>query len=229
MKTIGVLGGLGPQATMDFEARVHAASRRLVAGHGNEGYPPMVVYYHRRPPVLAAADGSPVRPFQVDPRVLDAARRLGAWADFLVIVSNGVHRWQAEIAAAAGRPVLGMIDVVLEEVARRGWRTVGVLTFVEPGVYREPLERRGLRCEVVDPDRQARLDEVVPAFSAGQSGPEAGAVVGAAVDDLRRRRVDGIILGCTEFPLLLGSAALAPDLIDPAPLLADAAVRHAIA
>ena len=48
MKTIGVLGGLGPQATMDFEARVHAVSRRLIPGRGNGGYPPMVVYYHRR-------------------------------------------------------------------------------------------------------------------------------------------------------------------------------------
>jgi aspartate racemase len=229
MKTIGVLGGLGPQATMDLEARLHAASQRLIAGHGNEGYPPMVVYYHRRPPVLTAADGSPVRPFQIDPRLLEAARRLGAWADFLLITSNGVHRWQDEIAATAGRPVLSMIDVVLDEVARRGWRTVGVLTFVDPGVYREPLERRGFRCEVVDADRQARLDELVPAFAAGRSGPGAGAVVDAAVNELRRRPVDGVILGCTEFPLLLGPAAGAPDLIDPAPLLAEAAVRHAIA
>jgi aspartate racemase len=229
MKTIGVLGGLGPQATMDFEARVHATSQRLIAGRGNEGYPPMVVYYHRRPPVLTAADGSPVRPFQIDPRVLDAARWLGAWADFLVIMSNGVHRWQDEIAAAAGRPVLGMIDLVLEEVGRRGWRTVGVLTYHDPGVYREPLERRGLRCEVLSADGQARLDDVVPPFAAGRSGPEAGAVVGAAVDDLRGRTVDGVILGCTEFPLILGPAARAPDLIDPAPLLAEAAVRRAMA
>jgi aspartate/glutamate racemase len=41
--------------------------------------------------------------------------------------------------------------------------------------------------------------------------------------------VDGVILGCTEFPLILGPSAEAPDVIDPAPLLADAAVRHAIA
>ena len=56
---------------------MHAASQRLIAGHGNEGYPPMVVYYHRRPPVLTAADGSPVRPFQIDPR---CSRPPGGWA-----------------------------------------------------------------------------------------------------------------------------------------------------
>ena len=45
MQTIGVLGGLGPQATMDFERRVHAVAQRLIAPHLNSGYPPMVVYY----------------------------------------------------------------------------------------------------------------------------------------------------------------------------------------
>lgn len=52
MKTIGVLGGLGPQATMDFEQRVHRIAQELIPPHGNSGYPPMVVYYCRHPPVL---------------------------------------------------------------------------------------------------------------------------------------------------------------------------------
>src|SRR5262245_10165558 len=57
MKTIGVIGGIGPQATMDFETRVHRVAQRLVEPHYNSGYPPLVVYYHRRPPVIVGADG----------------------------------------------------------------------------------------------------------------------------------------------------------------------------
>jgi len=229
VKTIGVLGGLGPQATMDFEARVHAASQRLMPGHGNQGYPPMVVYYHRRAPVVTDEDGTPVQPYQTDPRLLDAARRLGAWADFLVIASNGVHYFQDAIEAAAGRPVLSMIDLTLDEVGRRGWQKVGVLTYIEPRVYRLPLERLGLACEPVDADQQAPLNEAVVAYSAGRAGPADGAAVSSAVETLRGRGVDGIILGCTELPLLLGEEAGAPDLINPAQLLAEAAVRRAIA
>jgi aspartate/glutamate racemase len=45
---------------------------------------------------------------------------------------------------------------------------------------------------------------------------------------IRARHVDGIILGCTEIPLLLGDMALAPDLINPLELVADAAVKHAL-
>ena len=66
-KTIGVLGGIGPQATMDFEARVHFAAQRLVPQRENSGYPPMVVYYHRHPPILVNEDLSPRFPIRPDP------------------------------------------------------------------------------------------------------------------------------------------------------------------
>ena len=63
MKTIGVLGGLGPQATMDFEARVHAAAQRLIPQQANSGYPPMIVYYLRCAPMILGTDHRPVVSF----------------------------------------------------------------------------------------------------------------------------------------------------------------------
>jgi aspartate racemase len=188
----------------------------------------MVVYYVRHSPVLMGANGVPVQPIQADPRLFEAARRLGAWADFLVITSNGVHQLREALEAAAGRPVLSMIDVTLAEVARRGWQTVGLLTYIAPTVYAQPLTRRGLRSEVLPVDLQRRLDQVIPAYMAGQTSPAATATVQEAVDTLRARGVDGIILGCSELPLLLGEASNAPDLLNPGHLLAEAAVRHAM-
>jgi aspartate racemase len=49
------------------------------------------------------------------------------------------------------------------------------------------------------------------------------------ISELRAQSVDGIVLGCTEIPPLLGDAAVDPDLLDPLPLLAEAAVRRALA
>jgi aspartate racemase len=73
-----------------------------------------------------------------------------------------------------------------------------------------------------------RVDAVVLPFMAGQGGPEAAAPVRGAVAWLRAQGVDGSILGCTELPLLLGAEADAPDLLNPAELLAEAAVRAAL-
>ena len=73
MKRMGVLGGMNPQATIDFEARVHTISQRLMPQHWNGGYPPMVVWYHRHLPMRMADDGRPVSPMQAAPRLLEAA------------------------------------------------------------------------------------------------------------------------------------------------------------
>jgi aspartate racemase len=229
VKTVGVLGGLGPQATMDFEARFHRAAQRLIPQRLNGGYPPLVVYYCRHPPVIAGDDGRALPPIRPDPRLFDAARKLGTLADLLVITANGVHRFQPEIEQSAGRPVVSMVEATLREVRRRGWRRVGVVGLGEPAVYLSPLRETGVHCETIDPPLQAAMDDAIFRVMEGREGPEMAATARRSVQVLRDRGVDGVILGCTEIPLLLGAAADGEsDLLNPAELLAEAAVRAAI-
>src|SRR5690242_16474907 len=129
---------------MDFEARVHRIAQQLIPPQGNSGYPRLAVYYFRQAPVLVGADHKPVYPMRANPALLDAARWLGAVADFLVITSNAPHMLQAEIEQSSERPVLSMIALVLDEARRRGWQKVGVLGLGLPRVYMEPLDRLGL-------------------------------------------------------------------------------------
>jgi aspartate racemase len=63
----------------------------------------------------------------------------------------------------------------------------------------------------------------------GRAGRDADDIAREALDALRARAVDGIVLGCTEIALLLGETdKSAPDLLDPLELLAEAAVEHAV-
>jgi len=230
MKTMGVLGGISPQATMDFELRVHRVSQRLIPQNRNHGYPPMVVWYHRQLPIKVDAAGRPLTPREVDPGLVETARWLGKQVDFLVIPCNAAHVGTAQIAAAAGRPVLSMIDVVLTDVARRGWRSAGVLGFGgAPAIYVEPLQAKGVRCETIDAGLQATLDAAILTLMEGRERAAEAKAARAAVDTVRARGVDGVVLGCTEIPLLLGEEAEARDLVNPAALLAEAAVRLAVA
>jgi aspartate racemase len=228
MKTIGVLGGLGPQATMDFEARVHRVAQRLIPANQNRGYPTMVVYYCRHPPVLLTDEGKPQMPIRADPRLLEAARRLGSLSDFLVIPSNGTHLVHAEVEQAAGRKVLSIIEGTLEEVRRRGWKRLGILGLGQPVVYTRPLEQLGIECETADAETRAALDQAIFRVMEGRDDAESAAAARGAVASLRAGGIDGVILGCTEIPLLLRESAEAEDLIDPAQLLAEAAVRAAM-
>jgi aspartate racemase len=229
MKRMGVLGGMGPQATMDFEARVHRASQRLVSPDWGRGYPRMVVWYHRQLPVRLGEDGRPITPMQLDPQVIEAAAWLGKAADFLVIPCNTAHIGLREITEAAGCPVLSMIDVTLDDVVRRGGTRVGVLgAHAASPLYLEPLRRRGIRCETIDATAQARLDAAIRAVMEGRDDKAEAQAARDAVGTLRARGVDSIVLGCTEIPLLLGDEGDAADLVNPAALLAEAAVRLAM-
>ena len=229
MKRIGVLGGISAQATMDFEARVHRVAQRLVPQQWNAGYPPMVVWYHRRLPVRVDDASRPVVPMEIDPQLLDAAAWLGRASDFLVVPCNAAHVGLPALTRAAGCPVLSMIDVTVDEAVHRGWRRVGVLGFSgPPSVYLDAFGGHGIHCEAIDASAQTALDAGIRAVMEGRDGAAESGAARAAVEALRARAVDGTVLGCTEIPLLLREAAEALDLLNPAALLAEAAVRRAL-
>ena len=228
MQTIGVIGGMGPQATMDFEARVHRASQQLIPQHFVSGYPPMVVYYCRHAPLLIHDDGSSILPIQPDPGLLRAARAVGSVADFIVMTANGPHMFQPLVEQKSGKPVLSMIELALAEIQRRGLHSIGVLELGERTMYAEPLGRLGVQVSYITPELQQPLDDGIFALDEGREGTESRVAAQAAVAHLRGQGVEAILLACTEIPLLLGPDADAPDLINPIQLLAEAAVRRAM-
>ncbi|MEM7342617.1 MAG: amino acid racemase [Chloroflexota bacterium] len=225
---MGVLGGLGPQATMDFEQRVHRVSQQMIPQRWGGGYPPMVVYYHRHPPTEMEEGGRPKVPLQPHPLLIDAARRLGDWVDFLVITSNTPHLVQPEIEAASGRKVVSIIEATLADVNRRQLKNVGVLGLGDPTFYTDPLEARGIPYETISGELQTNLNECITQVMEGRNTAASTEIAREAVDTLRHRGVDGVILGCTEIPILLMDDLDQPDLINPAQLLAEAAVAYAL-
>jgi len=228
MKTIGILGGLGPQATMDMEMRLHKAAQQLIPPMQNSGYPPIIVQYYRHPPVLLTEQHEPVFPWQPDPRLLDIAKKLGPMVDFLIIPSNGAHLFQKEIEQAANRKIISMIDTTLEEVKKRKWQKIGVLGLMNPKVYTGRLKELGIAFETIDDALQGKMNQAIMKVMEGREEEGDRAIALQAIEYLRSKKVDGIIPGCTEIPLLLGKHMDAGDLLNPAQLLAEAAIRQSI-
>src|SRR6185295_3398526 len=105
---------------------------------------------------------------------LDAARRLGTLADFIVITANAPHLFAREIESAAERPLLSIIDTTLAEVSQRGWRRTGVLGFGDARipVYADPLLRRSLTPVSIDAPLQLRINHAVLRTQEGRDTPE---------------------------------------------------------
>jgi aspartate/glutamate racemase len=92
----------------------------------------------------------------------------------------------------------------------------------------QPLAQMGLTYETIPASLRSQLDAAIMALMAGQQDAQSTAIARQAINFLRSQNVDGIIPGCTEIPLLLGDFADEPDLINPAQLLAETAVNHAL-
>ena len=213
---------------MDFVARVHRVSQELIPQHFATGYPPMVVCYYRHTPMIVE-DDLPTYPLTPDPRLFETVRPLKGVADFLVVPSNTPHVFASELEEAAGCPLLNMVDLTIAEVRRRGLKKVGVVGFFDPVFYTVPLEELGLDVVKPTPEVQRPVNAAVVAVFEGRNDLASTQAAIETVAFLRESGADGIILGCTEIPLLLGDGADAEDLINPAQLLAEAAVRRAIA
>ena len=227
MRTIGILGGMGPQATIDFETRIHRVAQDLLPMHVNEGYPPMVTVFVRHPPVLVTDRGKPASPLTLDPRFLDVVAKFGDWADLLVCPSNTPHFFLDEIVAASGCEMISIIDVTVAELRRRDVSRVGLTGLGIPKVYAERLAAEGFEVVTAKPDQVSALDEGILTLMEGRITDGHRERGRAVVEAVRAQGVDATILGCTEIPLIIGDVADGEDLINPAQLLAEAAVRRA--
>lgn len=231
IKTIGVLAGLAaPQATRDFDKAVHDYSLELIPRRFTTGYPPMVVIYFREVP-FKMENGEFVFPVEPNPNLLATTKQLGEQCDFWVMVANAPHIFKESLGKASGKQFLSMVDVTVEEIKRRHLKKVGIIAIglsLKEGLFQKPLSEADINWEVIPDSLADRIDKSVFKVMEGEDPKKLSQPVIEGVDYLRERGVDGIILGCTEVPILLGEEANATDLINPISLLAKAAVRYAI-
>ncbi len=166
--------------------------------------------------------------------MLDSARRLKATgAQLLLCPDNTIHQAFDLVAPRSPLPWLHIARVVADEARDRGFHRVGVLGtswLVRSEVYPQALQAVGL--EAVRPSDAWRdelgaliMDELVPGRI------QAGTVrrFQLAIDELRERGCDAVVLGCTEIPLIINDANASLPTLDSTRLLARAALRAACA
>jgi aspartate racemase len=232
MKTIGIIGGIGPQATMYFESRLHTCSQKYIHPKANGGYPPMWVRYLREAPIKLREDGTPVIPREPSRNLLEIARILGTLSDAIVITSNSPHVFINEIEQSAQKPVLNMIEMVVREIKKRGYKKVGVMGIsgsIQSGLYEKPLTREGIVNLSMSLEISTKLDPGIFKVMEGQEDEASKDVAREALKTLRDSGCDAIILGCTEIPFLLKEEAHSKDVINPLDILAEETIKYAIA
>lgn len=228
-KTVGVLGGMGPEATVDFMAAVIALTP---AGRDQDHIRMLVDHNPAVPDRQAAMRGDRSAVSSV---LADMALKLeAAGADFLVMPCNTAHVFLPEVLPKLGVPFIHIVSETVAEIAsaQPKARQVGVLATnacIEAGVYQSAIRASG-RDSILSPaDRQQELMKLVLRIKRGDKSSEVKLAMRGIARDLAERGAEVIIAGCTEIPLVLGHDDLEVPFISSTEVLARRTVAMAIA
>lgn len=227
--TIGVLGGMGPQATNQLCARLTA----LTPAKSDQEHIPVITYNNPSiPSRMDAVSGTGPSPL---PELIRSAKLLqDAGADFLVMPCNAAHFYLDQICAAVEIPMLNMIELAAQYLGERiKVSAVGLLATtatIETRLYADALERRGIQVIVPTQSEQKLVMKAIY----GNSGVKAGFVelpsriLRASGDVLIERGAQAILAGCTEVSVALAEEKLDFELVDPMEIVASVAVQKAL-
>jgi aspartate racemase len=204
---IGVLGGMGPAATLDFMARVV----RLTAAERDQDHVPLVVVSDPRVPdrvgpILRGEGESPLAALQEGVRRLERAG-----ASCIVMPCHTAHAWYDELAVATRLPFLHIVDATLAELRRLAVRPgpLGLLATaatLEAGLYQARLAASGHEALLASDEVMA--EAVLPAIALVKRdrASEAAPLLRQAVEHLRGAGAERVLLACTELPVALAAA-----------------------
>lgn len=230
--TIGILGGLGPAATVDIFDKI---IKNTPASRDQEHIKVIIENNPQIPDRTAALKGKDENPSIA---MLATAEKLrDGGADFIIVPCNTAHVFLKDVQQHIQTPILSMIGETAEYIEENfpKVRRAGLLATsgtVGSKVYEGSLNAKNITLLV--PSSETQENCVMEAIY-GKSGIKAGHKTGVprelllkAAGELLAKGVELIILGCTEIPLALKDGDMEVPFIDPTEILAKSAVRHAM-
>ena len=209
---LGVLGGMGPAATVDFLVKLQA----LTPAERDQDHIRTIVDIN---PQVPDRNDPLAKPGPVLAEMAGALQ--GAGAEVLAITCNTAHAYADLISRSSGLPLIDMITTASVAARGTGARRAGVLgTRQALKLYREYLAAQGMGMVTLEPDRQEVFMGLIHRIKGGDLGREVRAEMAALSADLAANGAETIIAGCTEAPLVLESGAIRPPLIDASETLA---------
>ena len=226
MATVGIIGGLGPESTIDYYRRILDAWQRDDASTA-----PSIVIDSldvRRALRLVEVD----RPALIDYFLMSLRRLAGAGVDFAVISANTPHIVFDDLVVRSPVPLLSIVDACAKDARRRGLGRLALLGTrftMDAPFYPAVCARYGIAVTVPDDTDRAWVHErYVGELLKGEFRDDTRQQFISLVDRLRKEQsIDGVILGGTELPLLLSSPVIADvPVLDTTALHVAAIVRR---
>jgi len=232
MKTIGIIGGVSWQSSIEY---YRLMNEMVAAKLGGLNSAKILMYsiefgeFSKQERLANQGDWGPLRK-----TMIDAAQRLKrGGADFIVIASNTMNSTADLVQKTVKIPVLHIADATGAEVKKSGIKTVALLGTsytMEQNFYRDRLEKKyGLKVVIPDKAERDYINAVIfDELCAGKFKQASRERFVQIIDRLvKEQGAQGVILGCTEIPLLIKQSDVSVPVFDTTKIHSEAAVQYA--
>lgn len=229
MKTIGLIGGMSWESTQEYYRILNEETKRVLGG------------FHSAKCILYSVDFAEIERLQHEDRWEDltaimvrAAHSLeNAGADFILICTNTMHKMADDVQKSIGVPLLHLVDATAEQIRQDGLTKVGLLGTkftMEQDFYKGRLsDRFGIEAIIPDDEEREFIHQVIyHELCQGIVNQASREKFIQIINHLIAHGAGGIVLGCTEIPLLIKQAEIPVRVYDTTEIHAKAAVALAL-
>jgi aspartate racemase len=228
MKTIGLIGGMSWESSLEYYRIMNEAVKERLGG------------LHSARILMNSVDFAPLRELmltddwdEVGVRLAEAARTLErGGAELVVIGANTMHKAAPEVEAALGVPLLHIADATAEAARAGGFSRLALLgtaLTMEDGFYVDRLKGHGFEVLVPEAEDRAIVDRVIfDEMCRGEFLDSSRVEFVRIIDGLAARGAEAVVLGCTEIGLLVRPGDTGIPALDTCRVHAEKAVEAAL-
>ena len=230
MKKIGIIGGLGPEATVDYYKEIINAFKNE---KGDFNYPDIIIYSVNLSELVSLMKEKKYT--QVTSYLSEKIESLKlAGAEFAAISANTPHLVFDQLKVKSGIPLISIVEATCEECIKKGLKRTGLIGTgftMNASFFPDVFNRHGL--EVVMPEKEDKELIDYKVFSEIELGifkdDTRRFLIGIIEKMVREQHIDSMILGCTEFPLILeGSSYAGVPMLNTTKIHVDAIVKYCV-
>ncbi len=199
MKKVGILGGMGPQATVLLMQKIIDA---IDAIDDNE-HIPLIVHQNTQVPsrIKAIVNGTGVHPANALKNMAVDLEKMGC--ELLAMPCNTAHSYYSEISSTVSVPLLNMIDLSLVALTEKKYKKIGILAspaVKKVGLFNPYLDRYGL--EGVFSENTNLMLGIITEIKKGKLDSDLIKAFISQVSEMVKKGCDGLLIACTELSLL---------------------------
>jgi aspartate racemase len=204
MKTVGIIGGLGPETTAEFYLDIVFSCYKKT----KEARPGIIIAsvplpYQIEEDLITKNIGSE----RYIPFLVNEAKRLEkAGADFIVMPCNSLHVFIKEIRGAVGIPVLSIVEETIKFFIKNNLNKVGIVSTsatIQNKLYETAFAENGLEYVTPDEFQQAKMGKFILNLVTGQQKNRDREELIQIINDFEKKDVDCVALACTDLQLLI--------------------------